>query len=112
VPSEAAYHHRLSSWKMRQCAQGGRSVRTCELIETLRTGQISGLMVGLGGIADRLKLERRMNKGEKKKQNEREKALQLPLWPAELGAFTRLKNVVQCRGGPMTVTDAETRRNV
>jgi hypothetical protein len=69
-------------------------------------------MVGLGGIADRLKPKSRLNKEEKKKQKEREKALQLPLWPAELGAFTRLKNVVQCRGGPMTVRDDERRRNV
>jgi hypothetical protein len=69
-------------------------------------------MVGLGGIADRLKLKRRLNKEEKKKQKGREKALQPPLWPAELGASTRLKNVVQCRGGPMTVRDEDPRRNV
>jgi hypothetical protein len=92
VPSGAAYHCRLSNWKMRQYAQGGRSVRTCELVETLRPGQISELMVGLCGIADRRRLKRGLNK-EEKKQREREKVLQLALWPAELGAFTRLKKM-------------------
>jgi hypothetical protein len=80
---------------MRQYGQGGRSVRTCELVETLRTSQISELIVGLGGIADRRKLKRGLNKEEKKKK-EREKALQLALWPAELGAFTRLKKCSEC----------------